>query len=215
MAGHILAKTHVYKSNVLLWELIGWLDLSSVFPWSSAWSLTLLSLDLDQLYARRSYLAAPTLLDNDATVNTGGSLAFPFLLLSDQSYSFCCRRSKFSTATMSHIQITNALVGYCWRVVKPFIAVLMLYKRVKARHNGGALIMGERGCAAASLWLEHAPSIGLAIGPRQVVWCIFDHWMQFLDSWSFSCLWNFFIIQTLLVNLSSLCQQLSANCILP
>ena len=31
----------------------------------------------------------------------------------------------------------------------------------------GCLIMGERGCAAASLWLEHAPSIGLAIGPRQ------------------------------------------------
>ena len=28
--------------------------------------------------------------------------------------------------------------------------------------------MGEHGRAAASLWLEHAPSIGLAIGPRQV-----------------------------------------------
>ena len=27
--------------------------------------------------------------------------------------------------------------------------------------------MGEHECAAASLWLEHAPSIGLAIGPRQ------------------------------------------------
>ena len=27
--------------------------------------------------------------------------------------------------------------------------------------------MGERGCAWASLWLEHAPSIGHAIGPRQ------------------------------------------------
>ena len=27
--------------------------------------------------------------------------------------------------------------------------------------------MGERGCAVASLWLEHVPSIGLAIGPRQ------------------------------------------------
>ena len=26
--------------------------------------------------------------------------------------------------------------------------------------------MGEQGCAAASLWLEHALSIGLAIGPR-------------------------------------------------
>ena len=26
--------------------------------------------------------------------------------------------------------------------------------------------MGECGHAAASLWLEHVPSIGLAIGPR-------------------------------------------------
>ena len=28
---------------------------------------------------------------------------------------------------MSHIQISNTLDGYCWHVVKPFIAVLMLY----------------------------------------------------------------------------------------
>ena len=28
--------------------------------------------------------------------------------------------------------------------------------------------MGERGRAAASLWLGHAPSIGLAIGPRHM-----------------------------------------------
>ena len=28
--------------------------------------------------------------------------------------------------------------------------------------------MGECGCAVASLWLGHAPSIGLAIGPRQM-----------------------------------------------
>ena len=27
--------------------------------------------------------------------------------------------------------------------------------------------MGEHGHAAASLWLEHVPSISLAIGPRQ------------------------------------------------
>ena len=67
----------------------------------------------------------------------GGSLAFPFLLLSDWSYSFCHGRSKFSAATMSRIQISNTLVGYCWHVVKPFIAVLMLYKT--ARHNGGTL----------------------------------------------------------------------------
>ena len=29
--------------------------------------------------------------------------------------------------SLSHIQISNTLVGYCWCVVKPFIAVLMLY----------------------------------------------------------------------------------------
>ena len=31
---------------------------------------------LNQLYARRSFLAAPTLLGNDATVNTGRRLSF-------------------------------------------------------------------------------------------------------------------------------------------
>ena len=126
MVGHTLAKTHVYKSKYTsLRTYLVDCDPFCVCPQSSAWSLTLLSLDLDQLYAQRSYLAAPTLLGNDATVNMGGSLAFPFLLLSDQSYSFCCGRSKFSAATMSHIQISNTLCGYCWCVVKPFIAVLV------------------------------------------------------------------------------------------
>ena len=37
----------------------------------------------------------------------------------------------------------------------------------------GRLIMGERRRAVASLWLEHVPSIGLAIGPRQKTSCIF------------------------------------------
>ena len=55
-------------------------------------------------------LAAPTLLGNDATVNTGGSLAFPLLFLSDWCYSFCCGKSRFSTATMSHIQTSNTHV---------------------------------------------------------------------------------------------------------
>ena len=31
----------------------------------------------------------------------------------------------------------------------------------------GHLIMGECRCAVALLWLEHVPSISLAIGPRQ------------------------------------------------
>ena len=33
----------------------------------------------------------------------------------------------------------------------------------------GCLIMGERRCAAALLWLGHVPSISLAIGPRHEV----------------------------------------------
>ena len=33
----------------------------------------------------------------------------------------------------------------------------------------GHLIMGECRCAAASLWLGHAPSISLAIGPRHSI----------------------------------------------
>ena len=76
--GHTLAKTHIYKAKYTSLRTYWLTDLSCVCPRSSAWSLTLLSLDLDQLYARRSYLAAPTLLGNDATVNTGRSLAFLF-----------------------------------------------------------------------------------------------------------------------------------------
>ena len=34
-----------------------------------------------------------------------------------------------------HIQISNTLVGYCWRVVKPFIAVLVLYS------SSGAVVL--------------------------------------------------------------------------
>ena len=63
-----------------------------------------------------------------------------------------------------HVSYTNKqyFVGYCWHVVKPFIAVLMLYSSgavvqwvlgaVGAPYNGWAW------CAWASLWLEHAPS---------------------------------------------------------
>ena len=50
-------------------------------------------------------------------------------------------------------------------LVKLFIAVLMLYKTevlVLGEHH----ILGGHRCAWASLWLEHVPSIGHAIGPR-------------------------------------------------
>ena len=33
-----------------------------------------------------------------------------------------------------------------------------------------AIIRGDRGYAAASLWRRHAPSCGFAIGPRQYLW---------------------------------------------
>ena len=43
---------------------------------------------------------------------------------------------KRSVKFLSHIQISNTVVGYCWHVVKPFIAVLMLYS------SGGAVCSG-------------------------------------------------------------------------
>ena len=127
MVGHTLAKTHIYNSKYTSLRTYWLTNLSCVCPQSSAWSLTLLSLDLDQLYAQRYYLAAPTLLGNDATVNIGRSLAFLFSFSLTSLFFYCHGRSKFSAATMSCIQISNTLVGYCWCVVKPFIAVLMLY----------------------------------------------------------------------------------------
>ena len=52
---------------------------------------------------------------------------------------------------MSHIQIINTVVSYCWHVVKPFIAVLVLYKN-------GASAMGS-----AIYWMGadvHGPRYG-------------------------------------------------------
>ena len=109
--GHTLAKTHVYNLKYTSLRTYWLTNLSCVCPWSSAWSLTLLSLDLDQLYAWRSYLAAPTLLGNDATVNTGRSLAFLFsfsltsliLLLPQEEQVQCCH----------HVSYTNKQYS-CW-----------------------------------------------------------------------------------------------------
>ena len=113
--GHTLAMTHIYNLKYTSVRTYWLTNLSCVCPRSSAWSLTLLSLDLNQLYAQRSCLAAPTLLGNDATVNTGRWLSFspslwPVLVF------YCHGRSKFSTATMSHIQISNTccICLACW-----------------------------------------------------------------------------------------------------
>ena len=53
---------------------------------------------------------------------------------------------------VSRIQISNTLVGYCWRVVKPFIAVLVLYS------SGCSSAMGS-----TSYWMGadvHGPHYG-------------------------------------------------------
>ena len=56
---------------------------------------------------------------------------------------------------MSRIQISNTLVGYCWRVVKPFIAVLVLYSSGAVVLWGAPYIGWVRTCmglAMAGTW---------------------------------------------------------------
>ena len=109
--GHTLAKTHIYKSKYTSLRTYWLTDLSCVCPQSSARSLTLLSLDLDQLSAQRSYLAAPSLLGNDATVNMGRSLAFLLsFCLTSLITSFAMGGASSAPSTMSHIQISNTLL---------------------------------------------------------------------------------------------------------
>ena len=138
MVGHTLAMTHVYNLKYTSLRTYWLTNLSCVCPRSSAWSLTLLSLDLDQLYAQRSYLAAPTLLGNDATVNTGRSLAFLFSF-SLTSLSLLLPREE-QVQHCHHVLYTNkqySVVVIAGMLVKLFIAVLVLYK------NGCASAMGS------------------------------------------------------------------------
>ena len=54
-------------------------------------------------------------------------------------------------------------------LVKPFIAVLVLYSdEVVVLVLGEHHILGGHGHAWALLWLEHVPSVSHAIGPRQL-----------------------------------------------
>ena len=162
---HKLAKTYIYHTkHTPLWTY--WLAVIHPVcvhsplpdPWLS-WALIWTSCMHED-----PNLAAPTLLGNDATVNTGGSLAFPLLFLSDQSYSCCHRKSRFTTATMSQVQIQAK--KRVWLSQYIYCSASYIQVTSEGQAQWGCLIMGEHGCAAASLWLGHAPSIGLAIGPR-------------------------------------------------
>ena len=114
--GHTLAMTHVYNSkytslrllmvckSVLYVSMVLCLILDSPEPW------------LNQLYAWRSCLAAPTLLGNDATCEHW-KMAFLFSFSLTGLGLYCHGRSKFSAATMSHIQIILYTLGIsmaCW-----------------------------------------------------------------------------------------------------
>ena len=61
---------------------------------------------------------------------------------------------------MSRIQISNTLVGYCWCVVKPFIAVLVLYSSGAVVLWGAPYIGWVRMCmglAMAGACAKHRP----------------------------------------------------------
>ena len=69
---------------------------------------------------------------------------------------------------MSHIQISNTLVGYCWHVVKPFIAVLMLYS------SGCSSAMGN-----ALYWMGvdmHGPHYGWSMHQASAMLLVPDTW---------------------------------------
>ena len=122
--GHTLATTHVYNLKYTsLRLLMVFLCVSTVLclildspePW------------LNQLYARRSCLAAPTLLGNDATCEHW-KMAFLFsfsltglsLLMPREEQVQRCHH-------VSYTNKSNAILVIAWHDGKPFIAVLVLY----------------------------------------------------------------------------------------
>ena len=136
VVGHTLAMIHVYNlkytslrllmvcKSVLYVSTVLCLILDSPEPW------------LNQLYAWRSCLAAPTLLGNDATCEHW-KMAFLFsfsltglsLLLPQEEQVQHCH----------HVSYTNNTL-YSWYkygvLVKPFIAVLVLYMKCCASARG-------------------------------------------------------------------------------
>ena len=120
---------------------------------------------LNQLYVRRSCLAAPTLLGTDATVNTGRWLSFspslwPVLvfLVPREEQVQCCH----------HVSYTNNTL-YSWykygMLVKLFIAVLVLYMKCCASARGAPYIGWARTCMGLTV----------ALGMRQARPC---YWSQ-------------------------------------
>ena len=184
MVGHALATTHVYNLKYTsLRLLMVFLCVSMVLclihdspePW------------LNQLYARRSCLAAPTLLGNDATVNTGKWLSFspslwPVLVF------YCHGRSKFSAATMSRIQIIMLYLFIAWCDGKAVYCCAVLCCTVV---RSAVLVLGEHliynghGPAWASLGHWACIRLGYAIGPRQYVWS--RRWFNTVGTWWKPC----------------------------
>ena len=115
--GHTLAMTHVYNSKYTSLRLL--MVCKSVLYVSTVLCLILDSPEpwLNQLYARRSCLAAPTLLGNDATVNTGRWLSFSPSLWPVLSLLSAVGGASSAAATMSCIQIILYTLGIsmaCW-----------------------------------------------------------------------------------------------------
>ena len=71
---------------------------------------------------------------------------------------------------MSRIQISNTLVGYCWRVVKPFIAVLVLYS------SGAVVLWGS-----ALYWMGadvHGPRYGWSMRQASAMLLVPDNFHE-------------------------------------
>ena len=161
------------SQNTLLWELIGSL-------WSVLCVSMVLCLILDSPEPWLGPVVCMQILSSCSyppgqwcNCEHGWILGFSFspslwlvlFLVSWEEQVQCCH----------HVSCTNKQYS-CWLLLacgKAFYCCACDYSSASSSGLGamgvqwGCLIMGERWCAAASLWLEYVPSICLAIGPRQ------------------------------------------------
>ena len=71
---------------------------------------------------------------------------------------------------MSRIQICNTLVSYCWRVVKPFIALLVLYSSGSSSAMGSTLYwMGVDVHGARYGWSMRQASAMLLVPDMKII----------------------------------------------